>query len=262
VEARGAGPDVVVLPAAQGSRRWFLPTFTPLAGSYRVLGYSLRGERGDGSPDGLSLEDLVDDLEEAMRVAGAESASLVGSSLGGIIALAFALRHPRRVRALVLHATCARLRDHGGFAALSRGLLGGSPLLAGWAFHAYAAWLCLPELLAMPLPRAVPALRRFAGTALRHASPAAALARRLELLARVDLEPRVPEVGCPVLLLSGEDRLDRLMPRRSRASLESALRHAERAVVPGTGHHGFITAPAEARALVAAFLDRHLRSTA
>ena len=71
-------------------------------------------ERGcglsDRDPPELSLDAWVADLEAVVEATGVEDFVLLGMSQGGLIAIAYAARHPRRVRRLVLYGTYARGR--------------------------------------------------------------------------------------------------------------------------------------------------------
>lgn len=69
-------------------------------------------ERGSGLSDReyprLSLEDWVSDLGAVVDAAGLDRFDLLGLSQGGPVAIAYAARHPERVRRLVLYGTYAR----------------------------------------------------------------------------------------------------------------------------------------------------------
>jgi 3-oxoadipate enol-lactonase len=71
---------------------------------YRVVTYDARGH-GDSDPAGnataYTYDDLVDDLSSVLDGLRIERAVLAGSSMGAATTLAFALRHPDRVDALV-----------------------------------------------------------------------------------------------------------------------------------------------------------------
>jgi pimeloyl-ACP methyl ester carboxylesterase len=71
---------------------------------YRVIGYDARGHGdSDPAPDvgAYQYDDLVGDLERVLDEHGLERATLVGVSMGAATTLAFALRYPERVGALV-----------------------------------------------------------------------------------------------------------------------------------------------------------------
>lgn len=58
-----------------------------------------------------AVDDHVDDLRAVLDEAGAHKVILVGLSVGGLTAQAFALTHPERLSALVLMCTGARIMD-------------------------------------------------------------------------------------------------------------------------------------------------------
>ncbi|HSI79436.1 MAG TPA: alpha/beta fold hydrolase [Solirubrobacterales bacterium] len=71
-------------------------------------------ERASGlsDPDArdLSLDAQISDFEAVVDAAGLERFAVLGISQGGAIAIAYAVRHPERVSALVLHGSYARGR--------------------------------------------------------------------------------------------------------------------------------------------------------
>ena len=71
---------------------------------YRLIAYDARGHGDSSAPPERSAygyERLIADLGAVMDDRGLERATLIGSSMGGATALAFALRYPERVTALV-----------------------------------------------------------------------------------------------------------------------------------------------------------------
>ena len=104
-EQLGAGPPLVALHGATSSGRLdFAAQLPGLAGAFRVYLPDARGHgrtRWDPA-DGFDAERLVDDLVGLLDALGLATVHLLGFSMGGLTALAFAGRRPDRVRTLVV----------------------------------------------------------------------------------------------------------------------------------------------------------------
>ncbi len=81
-----------------------------LKGHYRCLRYDTRGHGRSPVVDcPVAIEDLADDLAGLLNALSIQETHVVGLSLGGMTAQAFALRHADRLDQLVLMATSAYL---------------------------------------------------------------------------------------------------------------------------------------------------------
>src|SRR5438876_952183 len=80
-----------------------------LAKIYKVLAFDNRGAGRTDKPDThYSIEMMADDTAGFMQTLGIQQAHILGISMGGRIALALALQHPKRIKKLVLVSTSAR----------------------------------------------------------------------------------------------------------------------------------------------------------
>jgi 3-oxoadipate enol-lactonase len=71
--------------------------------SYKVLTYDVRGHGQTDQPKGeFPIEMCVEDLYELLNALGINETFLLGHSMGGRIALQFALKNPETVKALIL----------------------------------------------------------------------------------------------------------------------------------------------------------------
>ena len=99
----GTGPAIVLIHGIAASLEYWRFTIGALAGQHRVLAVDLPGcgfsERGPAIP---TLAETTDMLVELLDALGLERASFAGNSMGGLVALEVALRHPRRVDKLIL----------------------------------------------------------------------------------------------------------------------------------------------------------------
>ncbi len=99
-EVKGTGPAVVLIHGGQLDCRMWSDQFTALSQQFRVIRYDVRGYGGSFRPDVLYSD--ADDLAGLLDYLKVNKAHIVGLSLGGRIALDFALAHPARVSSLTL----------------------------------------------------------------------------------------------------------------------------------------------------------------
>ena len=104
-EIAGAGEPVVLIHGGFGDRRMWDDQFDVLARDYRVLRYDHRGFGRSPAPD--TTYSPVRDLIRLLDRAEMDRAHIVGNSLGGALAITFAILHPERVRSLTVVASGA-----------------------------------------------------------------------------------------------------------------------------------------------------------
>jgi 3-oxoadipate enol-lactonase len=103
-ETLGAGPEAVVLiHGGYGDRRMWDGQFRALASRYRVVRYDHRGFGRSAAP--RAAYSPVDDLIKLLDRLDIRRAHLVGNSLGGSLAIDFALLRPERVASLAVVAS-------------------------------------------------------------------------------------------------------------------------------------------------------------
>lgn len=106
---RGAPPLVLVHSAGADHGMWD-GNLRTLAGRFRVIRYDLRGHgRSDVPPPPYTLDDLGGDLVRLLDALEVVTTNVVGASLGGLVALWLAARHPERVERAVFAGTAARI---------------------------------------------------------------------------------------------------------------------------------------------------------
>jgi 3-oxoadipate enol-lactonase len=105
-DVRGRGSPLVLIQGVGVGRWGWEPVADRLARRFQVITIDNRGiGASDTAPGHYSTRMMADDVLAVLDHAGIQRASVVGTSLGGMIAQELALAHPERVDRLVLVAT-------------------------------------------------------------------------------------------------------------------------------------------------------------
>ncbi|MEO8602212.1 MAG: alpha/beta hydrolase [bacterium] len=244
----GAGErPLVLVHGLTGFRDDFREQLDALAGLGRTIIYDLRGH-GDSANSGdaasYTFAQLVDDLGAFLDALGVARCDLLGHSMGGMIALRFALAQPARVASLLCMGTAARAPDRmprASFAAAgSIARSDGMATLAG-LLRARAA----DEV---DRPAAERRLEQEWGEAfwerrykrLTAMDPEAFNALVLELIDHTPLTARLGEIHCPTTVIVGEQDASFLAPS---AELAAGIRGARLVIVPDSAHSPQIENP-------------------
>jgi pimeloyl-ACP methyl ester carboxylesterase len=206
---------------------WVLPSRYFARHGRNVLAVDLPGHGRSGGKPLKTVDAMADWAVEVLEAAGVETAAIVGHSLGSLVAIAMAARHPRRVRSIALVGTAVpmpvtdflleqarddrreaiEMLNYWGYSKSAQ--LGGNATPGNWML---GAGLRLMEK---------------AGPGVIHADLNACneYVEGLEDAATV---------ACPALLILGER--DLLTPLRSAAAVAAALPSAEKVILKGSGH--------------------------
>jgi 3-oxoadipate enol-lactonase len=105
-DVRGHGRPLVLVQGVGVGRWGWEPVVDRLARRFQVITIDNRGIGATDSPSGpFSTRSMAEDILAVLDHAGIQRASLLGTSLGGMIVQELALAHPERVDRLVLVAT-------------------------------------------------------------------------------------------------------------------------------------------------------------
>ena len=110
VGRRDGEPVLMIQGLGADKHGWTLQRMA-LAPKYRTIALDNRGAGRSDKPFGTySLEQMADDAIAVLDAAGYDSAHVMGASMGGAISQILAVKHPERVRSLVL--ACTACRNH------------------------------------------------------------------------------------------------------------------------------------------------------
>ncbi len=244
-QAGGEGSPLVLLAGQACSHHWWDGVRDDFHAAHRTVTLDYRGTGESDKPDEpYSIEGFAQDVIAVLDDLGADRAHVYGTSMGGRVAQVLAVRHPERVRALVLGCT-----SPGGPYAVERGN-------------------DVRRSLAGPGPAAVQALRELMYTPAwlaAHPGPSPTLgdpampahARRGHLAAsnRHDAWDALPGVSAPTLVVHGGD--DLLNPTANAHLLADRIPGARLHLIPGARHAYFEEFRATAGPLVLDFLAEH-----
>ena len=245
-------PTIFLVPGADGMKETFRYQVPALARRHRVVCASLRRKL---SPQD-TLDRMVDDVAELAAATGCERLVLLGQSLGGSIAMRFAVRHAERVAGLVLSNTLARIGyEHVG---LNRALL--APL-------AMATTRYLPTGLGRAFARlwsrlevwiydSSPGSARVIDYALwtgPRTVPSSVSNARVARLTKIDLRPELPGIRTPTLVMKGPR--DHYVPPAGSHEIVALVPGAKYEEVGVTGHCSHVSMPASFNGLLFAWLE-------
>jgi pimeloyl-ACP methyl ester carboxylesterase len=245
VEVEGDGPPLLMLHGAEGSRRQFAVIRPELTDRFTVITYDQRDCGDTMGPDvAPTLVDLADDARALLEALGHASGFVFGTSFGGRIAQALAVRHPGVVQRLVLASTwalpvalgAANPQVVGELQRLRAGLPESAEALAGLFF---------PEAYL----EANPAARGY----FKAAPPRSARSERRGTTVADMPNLDLARIEQPTLLLAGF--ADTLVPPELTLSLRDHIRGAvTTALLPEVGHLAVAQAPKEVARHLRAFL--------
>jgi pimeloyl-ACP methyl ester carboxylesterase len=247
----GRGEPLVCLHGLQGDSSHFHGLLPALSAAHRTLLFDQRGSGRSDKPAGdYTTALLADDTAALMDHVGFDAAHVFGVSMGGMIAQELALRHPRRVRSLILGCTRA-----GGPTAV--------PVAEHPAFAiAYASGEIPAEERARAFARVTftdgyldahpEVVERLAAARRERPLDPEAFARRRRAIDRHDTFDRLPALRCPTLVLTG--RQDRIVAWENSRILAERIPGARLEVLDPAGHLFWIEQAAATEKAVLAFL--------
>jgi pimeloyl-ACP methyl ester carboxylesterase len=245
---RGQGPDVLLIAGLTDPAEAWELQLQGLSDRYSVTAYDNRGTGRVPLPDGpLTVESMADDAVAVLDAQGIAAAHVAGFSGGSRIAQELALRHPERVKSLILMSTWARVDAY--FTAMGRywnWLVDHAPderaMLEAFFLWVYTARAhedgtveqIVDEALHFPHPQTPEAFKA-----------------QLAAFTAYDNQGRLGEIAAPTLVLAGGEDII-ASPRHGRM-VADAIPGARFEVMPGEAHQPFQEVPDQFNERVDAF---------
>lgn len=236
VETSGSGEDVVLLHGWGMNAAVWEGVRERLSARYRVHGVDLPGHGRSAALGAFTLAGLAERLNGRFEM----PVHVVGWSLGGMVALRWALDFPEQVKSLVLTASTPRFLAGEDWQGVAPDVLAA---FAGGLASDYEGTLSrFIALQARGGEAAKETLRNLKNTLFSRGQPASeALAAGLAILREEDLRPEVSALSTPLLVIQG-DR-DTLTPVAAGEWLAAQVPGARLRVLHGAAHAPFFSHP-------------------
>lgn len=250
-EEKGPGPVVVLLHGFPLDRTMWVSQVEALSSRYRVVTPDLRGLGESPAPEGIyPMEDLANDVLELLDCLRINEPIILGGlSMGGYVSLAFAVRHPKKLRALMLMDT--RAGADSPEAAKAREET--ARKIEGQGHVNDLVDSMLPKLFGKTTRETDPELTARTEKIMRRTNPRGAAGALLGMAARPDRTRDLARIALPTLVLVGEE--DVITPADEARRMAQALPNARFVSVPKAGHLAPLENPKAVNQALLAFLD-------
>ncbi|MFN8492531.1 MAG: alpha/beta hydrolase [Caldilineaceae bacterium] len=247
-EIAGDGPPLVLIHGFLLDTRMWDDQFAAFAQHYRTVRYDVRGFGKSALPMEAAYS-LVDDLKSLLLHLGITQAHIVGLSMGGGIAIDFAVACPEMTTTLIaadslLGGYTTSELDETIAPVAERALMAG-----GKAANA----LLLNHIIFAPAREQPPVLARLRMMLVENSGW-----QWVNIDPQIALEPpaveRLQEITAPTLIILGER--DMADFHAIAAILQQKIQNVALVIIPGVGHMSNMEAPTVFNAAVLAFLQR------
>lgn len=252
-ELYGAGEPLLLIEGL-GYAAWMWYRQVPeLSRHYRVIIFDNRGVGNSDKPDRpYTIEMMAGDAAGLLKALGVPRAHILGVSMGGYIAQAFAVAYPEMTNKLVLACT-----SFGGPNAVPTPgeTLMAMTCAAGGTPEEIILRAMAPALTPKFLEQEKEEVAKIVRWRLEKPTPRYAWQHQFNAVARANLEDRVTGIVAPTLILTGAK--DRVIPTENSKLLHEKIRGSVLKIFPDTGHLFFIEKYREFNAAVLEFLAGH-----
>jgi pimeloyl-ACP methyl ester carboxylesterase len=228
-EEQGRGEPVLLIMGLGATLDLWYRLLPSLSASHRAILLDNRGVGRTGAPESpYSIPQMADDAVAVLDAAAVETAHLIGASMGGVIAQEVALRHPGRVRSLVLACTaCGGPNGAAASPEIRNALAARAAMTPEEGIRALVRYVYHP---ATPRDRVEEDLQ----IRLRHYPSQKGYLAQLQAVLGYETYARLDAIRVPTLVIHGED--DLLVPASNGRDLAARIHGARLVLVPSASH--------------------------
>ncbi len=246
---QGEGPWVVMSHSLACNVSMWDEQVQMLRSKYKVLCFDTRGHGGSDAPAiDYTLEMLSADLLGLLDGLSIDNPHYVGLSMGGMIGMTFALKHPGRLRSLVLCDTSSRIPPEAG------------PIWEGRIKTATEQGMeplvepTLQRWFTEPFYKANKSMMNRVGAMIRGTSPAGYIGC-CRAIPKINLTDRLGAIKSPVQVIVGDQDVG--TPVAMSKAISDAIPGSQLVVIPSASHLSNLEQPGAFNKALGDFLQRH-----
>lgn len=228
-EIEGSGKTLAFIHGLSDNLLYWEFLATNLKDDYRVLRFDLRGhgesELGD---EEIAIGTYADDLKGLLDELNIDNVTLVGFSLGGAVALDFAIRYPQMVSSLVLMSSFYGVDSH------SRGIFNQFKNTLSCSFEDFYDYILPMVLCPEVIGENKAELELLKGIASQSANTEAFI-RAVDAALDFNAEDELSEMDVPTLILAG--RYDDIFPLKTQKEMQSKIKNSRLIVLDDVKHN-------------------------
>ena len=246
---RGKGEPVILIHGGLVDSRMWDAQVPELEKHFQVIRYDLRGF--GKSPASAEPVSHIDDLRTLMQSLKIGKATIIGLSLGGMIAIDFALQHPEMVDKLILAGSALRGYDY-------KPIGNRDPIYEaakkGNISTAVDLWMNDSVFVTA---RADPDVEKKMREMLRDNSKAWTASAKTIWPKQPSIE-RLSEINLPTLIIVGDKDNENIVAIAD--VLKEKIARSQKQVMTNTGHHMNMENPQQFNAIVLQFLSNRFKT--
>jgi pimeloyl-ACP methyl ester carboxylesterase len=225
----GSGKTLVFIHGLSDNFLYWEFLATNLKNDYQVLRFDLRGhgesELGD---EEIAIGTYVDDLKGLLDELNIDNVILVGFSLGGAVALDFAIKYPQRVSSLVLMSSFYGVDSHSG------SIFNQFKNTLSNSFEDFYDYILPMVLCPEVIEENKVELELLKGIASQSANTEA-FVRAVDAALDFNVEDELSEIDVPTLILAG--RYDDIFPLKTQKEMQSKINNSRLIVLDDVKHN-------------------------